>query len=77
MRPVDGTTLASDTEVPSEVGCECTRPGVPEIDAYDHDACGWGPCGTIELECADLECPPGAMILDVTAHPAPESRPPA
>lgn len=33
-----GTTLASDIDIPADVGCECIRPGEPEVEAYDSDS---------------------------------------
>lgn len=44
------TTQASDTEVSPVVSCDCAIPDGWQIDSYDVEACGWGPCGSIEFE---------------------------
>lgn len=66
------TTRASDTDVAPNPGCECTRPGYPELYSYNHEACGWGPCGAIEFHCdggvqGETLCDFGTPILDVEA----------
>ena len=58
------TTNASDTMVTLDATCDCVR----NHGTYDVETCGWGPCGTIEINCHYEDSPPcHAATLDLEA----------
>ncbi|MDC0717186.1 hypothetical protein [Nannocystis bainbridge] len=72
----EASTGASDAEVEPSASCRCVLPDHAELDSYDHQACGWGPCGSIEVACqGGSEHAPhplcdagyGELVMDITA----------